>query len=76
MYQVQGQLSCTTGDGWESSRQIPTLAVPLATSARNAAEILADAVTQMRDSQSNIRVHVTVLDTDTDAVEMFMIEIG
>lgn len=76
MYQVQAQVSCTTGDGWESSRQVPTLAVPLATSLRNAAEIVADAVTTMRDTQSAIRVHVAVLDTETDEYAAFVIEIG
>lgn len=76
MYHVQAQLLFTTADGWQGSRQVPTLAVPLATSAHNAAVIVHDAVTMLRDSQFNIRLHAAVWDPDIDptVVESFVIE--
>lgn len=73
-YQVQAQLSCITADGWQSSQQVPTLAVPLATSARNAAEIVADAVVLLRDSQTEITVHAVVLDRVTGTQKSFKIK--
>jgi hypothetical protein len=74
-YQVQAQVSCTTGDGWNSSQQVPTLCAPLATSPEDAARIIAYAATVMRDAQTAIVVHATVWDRETDAVETFKIEI-
>lgn len=74
-YQVQAQVSCTTGDGWESSRQVPTLCAPLATSREDAARIVAYAVTMMRDTQTAIVVHATVYDKEAGTVETFKIVI-
>lgn len=75
-YRVQAQVSCTTADGWGSSRQVPTLDATLATSAHNAAVIVADAVTTMRDRQTGIKVHATVWDRETDTIETFVIEVS
>lgn len=75
MFQVQGQLSCTTRDGWQSSRQIPTLCVPLAGSAHNAAVIVADAVTTMRDQQTSIKFHASVWNPGTKEYATFTIDI-
>jgi hypothetical protein len=75
-YHVHAQVSCTAQDGCQSSHEIPTLCAPLATSARNAADIVACAVLMMRDSQSGIKVRAMVLDTQTGAVESFEIPIN
>jgi hypothetical protein len=66
-------VSRTTADGWGSSRQVPTLCAPLATSPENAARIVADAVTTMRDTQTGIVVHATVYDTESGTVETFKV---
>lgn len=79
VFQVQAQVSCTTSDGWGSSRQVPTMWIG-AEDGMKAARMVSDMAWIMSGAEygraNDRRTYALVCEVDTDPMNPFWVGVA